>query len=569
MQSSIMEEGGILGFALIELFAYIPAEGIRIPLVNMVLLFLLLNVALIGFLFVYEVARILFLDVQDVSGKGGIRLADSRLLRAERSQQAKVLNFCFTGFAGQSMLLLGLAMITFWDSSFLPQGAACGSWENNLCAIIQKDALEELTWMLSSGGQVAFIVIWARSRKIGSRLEDISFDASVGENRARMAQLEDVIYLKQKAIRKLVTDDSWDRALKRIDAVIEGHGEQLEGLDLVRKTDAMMEINAAMGRWDDAENNAVSILALRGGREAQIARLILVAASLSQRDFAEAKPRLALLPDDDIEAARLQWFASLMQPKKRKLDDKLKSLLAVDPLMKRNIDLIRRFIDGQAKTKLNYRQNPADRLILLGDIARLRLTGKSEAALNILEGYIKDNSLEDWVHGGVVCALLHLDEGRVLTATNMAENLAKQQSRHPHLRSLLRHLESIGETISASSEPTGIEWLRDSGLDWVNAWPYRHTVAPAPALVTKELQKHAWQANGWIAFGDENTFNNAKKKSTAGWKLLNSYKTESDFPPCLFTHMTGVVVTIGGMPVDLGLPGDIDITEIVKSGLLD
>ena len=140
----------------------------------------------------------------------------------------------------------------------------------------------------------------------------------------------------------------------------------------------MMEINAAMGRWDDAENNAVSILALRGGREAQIARLILVAASLSQRDFAEAKPRLALLPDDDIEAARLQWFASLMQPKKRKLDDKLKSLLAVDPLMKRNIDLIRRFIDGQAKTKLNYRQNPADRLILLGDIARLRLTGKSE-----------------------------------------------------------------------------------------------------------------------------------------------------------------------------------------------
>ena len=188
--------------------------------------------------------------------------------------------------------------------------------------------------------------------------------------------------------------------------------------------------------------------------------------------------------------------------------------------MKRNIDLIRRFIDGQAKTKLNYRQNPADRLILLGDIARLRLTGKSEAALNILEGYIKDNSLEDWVHGGVVCALLHLDEGRVLTATNMAENLAKQQSRHPHLRSLLRHLESIGETISASSEPTGIEWLRDSGLDWVNAWPYRHTVAPAPALVTKELQKHAWQANGWIAFGDENTFNNAKKKSTAGWLSL-------------------------------------------------
>jgi len=28
------------------------------------------------------------------------------------------------------------------------------------------------------------------------------------------------------------------------------------------------------------------------------------------------------------------------------------------------------------------------------------------------------------------------------------------------------------------------------------------------------------------------------------------------------------VVTIGGMPVDLGLPGDINLAEIEKSGLL-
>lgn len=123
LQSTYMEEGGLLGFWLIELFSNIPQAGIRVPIVTSLLLFLLLNVAAIGFLFVYEVARILFLDIQDVSGKGGIRLADSRLLRAEPVQQANVLNFCFTGFAGQSMLLLALAMITFWDSSFLPKAA--------------------------------------------------------------------------------------------------------------------------------------------------------------------------------------------------------------------------------------------------------------------------------------------------------------------------------------------------------------------------------------------------------------------------------------------------------------
>ena len=568
IQSSIMEEGGILGFALIELFAYIPAEGIRVPMVNMVLLFLLMNVALIGFLFVYEVARILFLDVQDVSGRGGIKPADSRLLRAERSQQAKVLNFCFTGFAGQSMLLLALAMITFWDSSFLPQGDACGAWENNICSVLQKDSLEELTWMLSSGGQVAFVVIWARSRKIGSKLEDISFDASVGENRAKMAQLEDVIYLKQKAIRKLVTEDSWDKALKRIDTVMQGHGEQLQGLDLVRKTDAMMEIYAAMGRWDDAENNAVSILALRGGREAHIAKLILAAASLSQRDLPEAKPRLEMLPDDDIEAARLQWFATILQPKKRKLTDRESALLSVDPLTKRNTDLITRFKNSIATTDLSYRNSPADRMILLGDIARLRLQRDSETALNVLERYIKKNKLENWMHGQVTCALLHLDEGRVNTATKIAEELGKNKSRHPHLRSLLRHLDSLGQTLAASSEPTGIEWLRDSGLDWVNAWPYRHTVAPAPALLTKDLQKHAWKANGWIAHSVENSLDQAIKKGNNGWKMLAKIKSENDLPTCLYTHLTGVIVTIGGMPVDLGLPGDIDLGTLEKIGMI-
>ena len=72
-----MEEGGVIGFYAIELFSHISESGIRVPLVTIVLLFLLLNVAIVGFLFVYEVARILFLDIADVSGKGGIRLADS------------------------------------------------------------------------------------------------------------------------------------------------------------------------------------------------------------------------------------------------------------------------------------------------------------------------------------------------------------------------------------------------------------------------------------------------------------------------------------------------------------
>ena len=115
-QATVMEEGGALGFYAIEALSYVEEPALRAPLVAMILLFLLLNVAVVGVLFVYEVARIMFLDVAEVSGRGGIHITDSRLLRAERSQQARVLNFCFTGFAGQSMLLVALAILTFWDS---------------------------------------------------------------------------------------------------------------------------------------------------------------------------------------------------------------------------------------------------------------------------------------------------------------------------------------------------------------------------------------------------------------------------------------------------------------------
>ena len=207
--------------------------------------------------------------------------------------------------------------------------------------------------------------------------------------------------------------------------------------------------------------------------------------------------------------------------------------------------------------------------MILGDSARLRLEGRSGEALNIIERFIKKYDIKKWPHGDVVRSLLHLDEGRINTATNIAESLGKDRSRHPHLRSLLRYLESVGETISASSEPTGIEWLIDSGLDWVQAWPHRHTVAPAPALVTKDLQKHAWKANGWIAHSVEDTLDKAKAKGSTGWKLLSEHKDERDFPPCIFTHLTGIIVTIGGMPVDLGLPGDLNLEAIRNAGLLE
>ena len=549
-QSTVMEEGGLLGFLLIELFSYIPEANIRIPLVTFVLLFLLMNVALIGFLFVYEVAKILFLDVSDVSGRGGITLADSRLLRADRGQQARVLNFCFSGFAGQSMLLLALAMITFWDSQFLPQADACGSWENTICAIVEKNAMEELTWMLSAGGQIAFLSIWFRSLSVGARLDEIEFDSAAVSQREKLRNLQSRIYLKKTPIQELVEKGEWPQVIQRYEELARGTTAELSGLDLVKKTEASMFVFAGLSRWDEAEQEAVSLLALRGGEEAELAKMTLASASLAQRDVAEARPRIDFLPDNDIESARLRWFYSMLSGDKSKVLEMDESLLMVDPIMKRNLELIERVKQEEAWSKLNYDTVKTGRLLFAGDIGRARMLGQHENALTKLESYMQKDP--DWLLGKVMKILLHLDAGRQATAARISDEFSKKDMRDPAVRSAILHLAKSDNTVQKPlSEPTGLIWLCDEIGDWGGGWQSRHNVAPAPNFKRKYLLEHGWNANCAIGYLAKEHFSKAVSKKEKGWKSLKGIQNA---PPCLYTHLTGIIVTIGGMPVDLGLP---------------
>ena len=562
-QSTIMEEGGVLGFYAIELFSHISESGIRVPLVTMVLLFLLLNVAVIGFLFVYEVARILFLDIADVSGKGGIRLADSRLLRSERTQQANVLNFCFTGFAGQSMLLLALAMLTFWDSQYLPQGAECGTWEDSICQVVSKNALEELTWMLAAGGQVVFLGIWVMSRRTGQRLDDITFDATANQKRIQLEAIEEMIYRKGEAFTDLIAADEWSKAIAKMELLYEDHGEEsIEGLSLVRRTEASMELLMGLGRWDQTEQVALSFLALRAGRTAEIARLILAASSLAQRDISEATPRLNLLADEDIEAARMRWIAAIFEPSK-KIPNEIRLMLRLDPVTKRNIDLIRRYSEGVPASNLSWKMNPAGKLQVLGDIARYRLWSQSDIALDKLETWAEDNDLDmmSWPHGQTARALLYLDRGMVASAVNIVKKTMKLHPRHPHLRRLAIHLAFQGEMDMPIPEVTGLIWADTMDGDWEINWSTSHNVVAAPSITTNGMKKHSWNANSWVVRKDLAKVSHGRND----WKKFEW----ANSPLANHLIMTGLVATVGGVPIDLGFPGWINLKACEKAKLLE
>ena len=73
--------------------------------------------------------------------------------------------------------------------------------------------LEQLTWMLAAGGQVAFLLVWALSRKRSTTLSEITFDASMDEDRTRLRGMSDMIYLKQRSTSVLLGNDDWTTAI--------------------------------------------------------------------------------------------------------------------------------------------------------------------------------------------------------------------------------------------------------------------------------------------------------------------------------------------------------------------
>ena len=159
-----------------------------------------------------------------------------------------------------------------------------------------------------------------------------------------------------------------------------------------------------------------------------------------------------------------------------------------------------------------------------------------------------------------MAALLNHDDGRHLTAVNKVKALAKQHPRHPHVRAVLHQFAALGKAERPSSEPTKIHWMLEEETDWKRSWPL-HNVAVPPVMDTTELKQHALNANAWVMMLGSDLSNHAKKG--AHNSLVD------DLPLGLFTHLKGITITIGGMPVDLGLPANINLKAARKNGLLD
>ena len=97
--------------------------------------------------------------------------------------------------------------------------------------------------MLSSGGQVAFLVCLAKVEKYSQSLENIKIDAKVGEERAKMVAYEKAIFRMHEPFEKMMNNDSWHRALMKLQSLFDDiHEESVQGLTLSKRSEASMEL---------------------------------------------------------------------------------------------------------------------------------------------------------------------------------------------------------------------------------------------------------------------------------------------------------------------------------------
>jgi hypothetical protein len=238
-------------------------------------------------------------------------------------------------------------------------------------------------------------------------------------------------------------------------------------------------------------------------------------------------------------------------------------MLRLDPVTKRNIDLIQRYSNGIPASDLEWKYNPASKLYILGEIARFRLWSQSDIALDKLESWVKKNDIDmfEWPHGQTARALLYLDKGMIASAVNIVEKTMKLHPRHPHLRRLAIHLASQDEMKMPESEVTGLVWADTMDGNWEHNWVKSHNVVAAPSITTNTMKSHSWYANSWVVRKDMNPVCSRKKD----WKKV-SWSTP---PVANQLIMSGLITTVGGIPVDLGFPGWINIKACEKAKLFD
>ena len=480
--NSMLDLGGIIGW---EIYQYVENNPVLQKVISLKALeitlasYLMLNVAIVGLAFIFELTRNLFLGGQTFGGIGGVILARPREIRSEVAVQGRVLFFGLAGFSGYSILLIILQ--TYKEFSHLmPYGDST--------PLLSEEILLAETWQFIAAGQAIFLLTWILSLGRFSIMKNLRFDLNPDERRegAILAGGGDWMrnYVEEAAFR----DD--------LDALRRFQSDTIKGNQLVvqlEKSRARMLECAIRGLWPEAIDVARKLLAQQGGEDDE-ARMIIAAGHIASRRLDAAREALRGLeqPEGYDEPEILSLVAEWFDPWSGSVtnDDfyDWEDSSAIHYLQ----ELQKRLVRWDPTTSIDtiYR-DPLSLQAMISSVAKLRAERRHDEALDLSLEAIRRNP--NSAKARIAAALCLIDSGDWFDALDVFEELQISSPEDPRVKALgmiLGFAAPANELESAIIEPKPKEKRR-----WIDEAPTN----PIAALLAKNGEDEAINANIFIA----------------------------------------------------------------------
>ncbi|MDP6379554.1 MAG: tetratricopeptide repeat protein, partial [Candidatus Thalassarchaeaceae archaeon] len=480
--NSMLDLGGIIGW---EIYQFVESNPILQTVISLKALeitlasYLMLNVAVVGLAFIFELTRNLFLGGQTFAGIGGVILARPREIRSEKVVQGRVLFFGLAGFSGYSVMLLILQ--TYKEFSHLmPYGEST--------PLLREEALLSSTWQFIAAGQAIFLLTWILSLTRFKIMRQLRFDLNPDERRDGAIMSGGGDWMRHHLEKVALQDD--------LDGLRRFQTDTIKGNQLVvqlEKSRARMLECGMRGLWPEAIDVARKLLAQQGGDDDE-ARMIIAAGHIASRRLDAAKEALRGLeqPEGYDEPEILSFVAEWLDPwdGRATLDDfyDWEHTSPIDYLE----EMQNRLRSWDPLTSIDALHNdPLSVHAMISSVATLRAQRRHEEALEIALDAVRRSP--NSAKARIAVSLCFVDSGDWFDALDVFEELQISAPEDPRVKALgliLGFAAPLNEFESAIVDPSPKEKRR-----WVDEAP-ANAIA---ALTTKNGEDEAITANFLIA----------------------------------------------------------------------
>ena len=425
----ILNYGGIIGHSIYERIDLISEilfhwEFIK-SMPQFLSLYLSLNIAIVGLAFIFELTRNLILGGQTFGGMFGVTLDTPREIRTEESAQGRQIAFAFAGFSGYTVLLLILVCYKEFGD-LMP-------FTSNLESQGFNEEMRLLsTWMFIAVGNSVFLFTWLLSIARLSPLRQIRFDLDPEERREGAVMLAGGDWMREYIDNAALQEDL-DGLIRFQKQSIEGD----QSLVRHEKARAKMWESAIRGLWPKSIEEAKKVLAQSGGDDDEARMLIATGHIATRRlDAARGALRGLQQPEGYDEPELLAFICEWLDPWNGSVDEDdlwdWENNSTIDHLNEK-MRMLRYWAPSYSKEAPQH----TDKISLvssISNIATLRMQRHHEEALELALEAVKQDPLG--VRPRIAAALCLLDRGDWHQALSIYRELRESDVNDPRVKAL-------------------------------------------------------------------------------------------------------------------------------------